>query len=315
MSVSEIPHKAPAVSENNNFPDIVLTDGTPSNNPMVTKAIAFLTHPAVTSHKVEDKVKFLRKKGLQEQDIQSALKATESASNSFAEEFSPSVVVRPPLFAEQDSFRQRLLDYQSVGTFCLVLGGITYACFRFYKGIIEPFMFPERRRTQEFTMVSFLEKNDHALKQMNATLEKILFSLESQQFASTGIQASVRELKQELASVKSLFLSRMHFPAANLPSGVPPSIPSWQIKGNSSGDGRKEENRKSSRNSGQNASSRRIESGGNHSGNSSEESLEIIPPGGNRGAVQAEYPVSSPSPPVDEEHEDSPAGDRKTNER
>lgn len=69
-------------------------------------------------------------------------------------------------------------------------------------------MFPERRRTFDLTMVSFLEKTNQSMQQLQGTLERINLALEGEQRSSAGLQASVRELKAELASVKSLFLSR-----------------------------------------------------------------------------------------------------------
>jgi septal ring factor EnvC (AmiA/AmiB activator) len=78
----------------------------------------------------------------------------------------------------------------------------------FDQSVIEPYMFPERRRTFELTMVSFLEKTNQSMNQLQATLERVNAALEAEQRASTSLQASVRELKAELGSVKSLFLNR-----------------------------------------------------------------------------------------------------------
>ena len=75
--------------------------------------------------------------------------------------------------------------------------------------------------------------------------------------------------------------------------------------------GRRDDGRKTSRGNAA-SSTRRNPSGSDNTGNSSEESLEIIPSssgGSNRGNgarsvptdVDAEYPASSPSPPAAEE--------------
>jgi hypothetical protein len=110
----------------------------------VTKAAAFLNHPSVRDHKLEDKIGFLRKKGVGEDAIEAALvkAAAESSSSidSFVSDFQessnqPSGVVSPPQWrgASGDRLKEQLRQYQSVGTFCLVVGGLAYVGYKFYK--------------------------------------------------------------------------------------------------------------------------------------------------------------------------------------
>ena len=103
----------------------------------MAKAAAFLTHPSVRDHKLEEKMNFLKKKGLDDASIEAAIKVAESTSSidSFVSDFESTnpAVLSPPRWGSGDQLKQQLQHYQNVGTFWLVLGGLAYAGYKFFK--------------------------------------------------------------------------------------------------------------------------------------------------------------------------------------
>ncbi|XP_066584336.1 peroxisomal membrane protein PEX14 [Prorops nasuta] len=209
------------VSNNNNFS---------IRENLVQTAVKFLTNPKVATSPLERKQEFLKKKGLNEEEISRACELA-GISNQNQNDFTAvSIPERQPIYPyyqyrlQKPTVLQRIHEIFSVTA---LIGATIYSLYWFYKKFIEPFLFGRKKKDNIETVVSNLDKTvQTSVKDMKESIVKVendVHRLVQQQTPDPSIGLLVQELKQDLSSLKALLLSRKQFPSA------PASIPAWQL--------------------------------------------------------------------------------------
>lgn len=213
----------------------------PIRHNLVNTAAHFLLNPSVVDKPNENKTAFLRKKGLTDAEIALAYGKAENESkskpvqnNNFPS--NPSIFPPPlPVYRKPRSFWSRL---SKISSSLIILGVALFGAHYVYKKYIEPLLFGNMKEDKFLKLEKQLLEMKNTLSQLerhiltledsygskNTQLDKFLQN-EVNEYYPTHL--ALKELKNEIASVKSLFLNRHQFPA--LPKVTPPSIPQWQL--------------------------------------------------------------------------------------
>ncbi|XP_053983010.1 peroxisomal membrane protein PEX14 [Hylaeus anthracinus] len=221
---------------------MAMTDQDANNNNLplrenlVKTAVEFLQNPKVTSSPVGRKQEFLRRKGLTEEEIQTAFKlaSVDTTADQNVIHKSKDYTVIPispghvhPYF---QTYPYQITLFQKVKEFfnaTALIGATIYCVYWFYKKFIEPFLFGRKKKNTITDSVSELDKTiQNSMKEVKQSISKVeddVQKLTQNQSLDPMVPQLVQELKQDLASLKSLLLSRKQFPSA------PASIPSWQL--------------------------------------------------------------------------------------
>ncbi|KAM9342910.1 peroxisomal membrane protein PEX14 isoform 2-T2 [Pholidichthys leucotaenia] len=214
---------------------------------LITTAVQFLQSPKVQQSPLTLRKAFLKKKGLTDEEVELAIQRSGS------KEVLPVVPVGPPhpLYPTQlapappspAGFRWR--DYAAV---TIVIGGMAFAVYQVYKKYILPLIIGsqedkkhlQRMESNIAAMSGTLTQTVSQLQQTLASVQELLIQQQqkiqelSQELAAAEASSSTNrildsqtagELKAEIASLKSLLLSRKQFPS----TPAIPKIPSWQI--------------------------------------------------------------------------------------
>ncbi|XP_034936826.1 peroxisomal membrane protein PEX14 [Chelonus insularis] len=222
---------------NNN---IIINDNQPLRETLVNTAVKFLQNPKVSSSPYKQKQQFLLRKGLTNDEVKKAfeLAAVTQFPVENQVEFS-SVTIPPRVFQNHTNYRSLTTNkyFYAIKEFfnlTAFIGTTLYCLYWFYKKFIEPFFF--RRKKKDLS-------KDESITETNTDNETlILNSVKEMKDSITIVEENVKklacnhylpdptiphlvqELKQDLASLKGLLLSRKQFPNA------PPSIPPWQLE-------------------------------------------------------------------------------------
>ncbi|XP_012142969.1 peroxisomal biogenesis factor 14 [Megachile rotundata] len=212
----------------------------PLRENLVKTAVEFLKNPKVASSPVGPKREFLKKKGLTEEEIKTAFKLAgvdvtveQNAYNSN----DYTVVPVPPgqVYPYLQTYPYQLTPFQKIREFfntAALIGTTIYCVYWFYKKFIKPLLFGRKKKDSIQDSVNELDKTiQNSMKEVKQSISKVeddVQKLTQNQSIDPVIPQLVQELKQDLASLKSLLLSRKQFPSA--PASVPSiSIPSWQL--------------------------------------------------------------------------------------
>ncbi|CAF0777230.1 unnamed protein product [Rotaria sordida] len=189
-----------------------MTDETvPPNNirsDLVDIAISFLKNPKVAHEPMDKKRDFLQKKGLTDNEIDYAFKIIPQPQET-PKEIVPS---------HQPSFLRRILSD-------LILAGILGYALKIIK---RWFQSKQSIKTNELNeTIKNLQKTVQDMQTSINKLEQTADQFYSATNSSTIYGLSpLEEIKREIQTLKSLYLSRSQFPP--IPQ-VPPKIPSWQL--------------------------------------------------------------------------------------
>ncbi|XP_033219894.1 peroxisomal membrane protein PEX14 [Belonocnema kinseyi] len=237
----------------------------PLREQLITTAVKFLLNPKVVTSPVKQKQDFLRRKGLTEEEIQRACDlANVSIKSQNQNEFTTVTIppsVQPYPYFQQHSMQStlfyRIKEFFNVAA---LIGATVYCVYWFYKKFIAPFLFGSKRRDLPKDPVVELDQTiQRSMKEVKDSLSKMeddVQKLTKSQSVDPTIPQLVQELKQDLASLKSLLLSKKQFPSA------PPSIPSWQLD--------------TSNQNQEKSTEREDDAGSGSSTNNSDSSLEMI---------------------------------------
>lgn len=242
---------------------------------LVKTAAEFLQNPKVQNSPIGRKQEFLQRKGLTEEEIKRAFKLAsiditidQNVNNS-----KDYTVVPIPQGHMYPCFQQiypcQITIFQRIKEFfnATALIGVTIYCvYWFYKKFIEPLLFGRKKKDSIKDSVTELDKSiQNSMKEVKQSISKVeedVQKLTQNQSMDPMIPQLVQELKQDLASLKSLLLSRKQFPSA--PTSVPTSIsiPTWQLDAAGT--------------SQEKATEREDDAGSGSSANNSDSSLEMI---------------------------------------
>ncbi|KAF6023812.1 hypothetical protein EB796_017879 [Bugula neritina] len=171
---------------------------------LIATAVKFLQNTSVANSSFKEKQNFLQKKGLTTDEISYALIQAQQELNT-----SHQVAVPP----------SRLSSLRNWTVFLAMFGGAAYAFYKFYKEFVLPFLKGEDEEETE-SMQKTLSQQTEAL-----TLVKGALKIDQMQ-TSTGARNDIKEIKEELSSLKRLLLNRHQFPETPVSK---PVIPSWQL--------------------------------------------------------------------------------------
>ncbi|CAK9819634.1 Peroxisomal membrane protein PEX14 [Anthophora quadrimaculata] len=246
----------------------------PLRENLVKTAVEFLQNPRVQSSSVGRKQEFLRKKGLTEEEIKTAFELA-SVDRTVDQNVvhNPSdytVVPIPPrhMYSYFQPHPYQITIFYKIKEFfnaTALIGTTIYCVYWFYKKFIEPLLFGQKKKDSIKDSVTKLDETiQNSMQEVKQSISKVegdVQKLTQNQSIDPMIPQLVQELKQDLASLKSLLLSRKQFPSA--PASIPSiSIPSWQL--DAAGTGQEK------------PSEREDDAGSGTSANNSDSSLEMI---------------------------------------
>jgi len=188
---------------------------------LMATAIKFLQNPKVRSSPLAQKKAFLKSKGLTDEQIAQAIHDSGLISE------------QPPLPPPIPFWKKA----QRTSVFILVISGATYGMYQLYIKFIRPYFYglEEKKGNTESEVHQSLKAITESVQSMQATLavsqeniKEILSSVQNNQISQRLKETdNFQDIKSEIASVKSLLLSRRSFPPPpNLGSG----LPAWQLQ-------------------------------------------------------------------------------------
>lgn len=212
---------------------------------MVSTAVRFLQNDKVAHSPEETKRNFLAKKGLTEEEIQTAFKQVGSGSDVLPAVPTPPVQVlyqqhellQQKLLNQQPGFSSRLRDILNV---LLLIGGFSYGVRYLWKNYVQPWLFgitQPSKSPQETLMetcnailssVDLLKKSMLSLESSLERHSEKLDQVTQNMLETTSVDgSSMKDIKSEVQSVKGILLSSRSFPQN--PLVTPPRVPSWQL--------------------------------------------------------------------------------------
>lgn len=221
---------------------------------LIATAVHFLQNTKVKNVPLSQKRTFLLRKGLTNEDIDTAIERVNTTNNDTnlnqISNFNNNNMVVPhkpagPVMVYQQPF-SLWYRWREFGSSLMVIGATFYSFYYLFKRYIEPLILGKRK--QEEDRMSKIERH---LMELNKSLSQLRHSLvcvestlckprtrnsnsESDALTSeneTNLQAadmvSLSDMRGDITTIKSLLLSRKQFPAAPTSSL---SIPTWQLK-------------------------------------------------------------------------------------
>ncbi|XP_037075576.1 peroxisomal membrane protein PEX14-like isoform X2 [Pollicipes pollicipes] len=198
---------------------------------MITAAVRFLGNPKVAGSSDEQKIIFLKQKGLNDEEINEAF--LRSASVAYSVEQTQTCAF---LSTRQSS--RFIGPLQAVCHVIVVFFGGGYIIYYIVKTYVLPWLTGGRRpRSGEQRLAALQSSLDESVRSLAASLQVIQSQVAEQQRTllqlgrpaddTAQLRRELTQLRTEITSVKGLLLNRQQFPAA--PSPPAPSIPAWQM--------------------------------------------------------------------------------------
>ncbi|XP_062618703.1 peroxisomal membrane protein PEX14-like [Saccostrea cucullata] len=229
---------------------------------MISTAVKFLQNPKVRKSPLQQRKAFLERKGLTKEEIEMAVKrsgvteevtvADHNMQNTVVPYASP--ITGPQVYQQMVPYSgwSRVRDVLSV---IALVGGLSYAAYRFYKEVIGPLLFGKSKEEDRLekmertitelqqSIVTTLAKVQESLtvlqsmvSKQDEKLQSISHDVYNKQSSETlaRVQESQfsTEIKSELTSIKGLLLNRRQFPPTPVST---PVLPAWQLASSSPG--------------------------------------------------------------------------------
>ncbi|KAL5290261.1 PEX14 family protein [Megaselia abdita] len=179
----------------------------PPREALITTAINFLQNERIRKSPINQKHKFLKSKGLTNQEIQIACERAGVFSenpNSTVIEMDVNTQQSRYLMAPRPSALARIKDVlQSMA----LVSGLAYACYLFYKKYIEPFLFGRKKKTVEETLVALEEKLEKKIGDLNKEVTIVKETVVSTSHTD-DISQKLHGFKNDLDAIKGLLLNR-----------------------------------------------------------------------------------------------------------
>lgn len=202
---------------------------TPPREALITTAVNFLNNPNVLRSPLQQKQKFLRSKGLSEEEIQIACERAGCFS------VDPnSTVINMGITAPASNYQvvptskyTTLAKIKDTLSSIALVSGIAYAVYLFYKKFIEPFLFgKKKRKTVEETIEAMDKRVEDQIKELNNEIVRVRDEV-IRNSHHDFISQEIGSFKSDLDAIKGLLLNRKQF--ANPLPVLAPSIPAWQL--------------------------------------------------------------------------------------
>ncbi|XP_043227362.1 peroxisomal membrane protein PEX14-like isoform X1 [Amphibalanus amphitrite] len=199
---------------------------------MVVAAARFLNNPRVAGSSEQQKLAFLRQKGLTEEEINEAVLRSPAVAYSLHS-------TQTCAFLGIRQSPRFLGALQAVCNVIVVFFGGGYIIYYIVKTYVLPWLTGSRRRPSSAERLDALQASlDASVRQLSDSLRALQTQLGDQQRSldqlrpaaadQTQLQRELGQLRAEVASLKGLMLNRHQFAAAPSPPPAP-SIPSWQM--------------------------------------------------------------------------------------
>jgi len=201
-----------------------MEDGEAVRESVVSTAVKFLQNDKVAHSSEETKRNFLAKKGLTEEEIQTAFKQVETVGLK-----EPSAPAQPVLYQQQELLlQQRLLQQQSgfssrvkdLLNVLLLIGGFSYGVRYLWKNYVQPWLFgitKPSKSPQEtlmdtcnaiLTSVDLLKKSVVSLESSLDRHSDKLDEISQNMLETSPVDgSSMKDIKSEVQSVKGILLS------------------------------------------------------------------------------------------------------------
>lgn len=194
---------------------------------LINTAVQFLQNNNVQRNPLSQKQKFLRSKGLTENEIQIACERAGVFShdpNSTVISMGISTPTTQYVVQQPMTTLQKIREILSSTA---LIAGFTYAIYLFYKNYIEPMLFGRRRKKKTVDeSIEELNKNvESNIKELNQELVKVKEEI-AKASRSDSIYREISNFKSDIDAIKGLLLNRKQFSSPV----VPPSIPVWQLQ-------------------------------------------------------------------------------------
>lgn len=209
-----------SVPDNNNLP-------TKPREELISIATKFLKNPKIQQSPLTHKQKFLKSKGLTDEEISIAIERSLIPSQD-----NHTLVTIPPqqILLPQPTFWSRFRD---IGNSIALIAGALYALYLFYKKYIYSFFFgKKKKKTLEDSILDLEKSLTGKVKSVQDDVKKT--SIEIGHLSSLVQNADttsrhIQDLKAEFSSLKSMLLSGSQFPVPRQTPLVSAAIPSWQM--------------------------------------------------------------------------------------
>ncbi|AMD20072.1 HCL079Cp [Eremothecium sinecaudum] len=194
---------------------------------LLASAVQFLAEPSVKEAPLSKKVEFLQKKGLSEQEIEQALKQSETAGSKMSQDVPLRSQVSNSHFRSDDWYeavppplpKRDWKDYFIMATTTV---GVCYGLYEFAKRYVVPQLLPEAKskleedkkhiddhfekvdkllETVEQEQEAFREQQAEKLKELDATVLNLQTALEETTKTRNNINFEVRELKLQVGEL------------------------------------------------------------------------------------------------------------------
>lgn len=217
---------------------------------LVATAVRFLQNPRVSSSPLHQKKQFLLKKGLTNEEIDSAIRRAgpvHQVAERHGETHPVAAVVPlpPPLPPSPSPYPVALYSTEyttwhylrDISSTAALFGAVCYGVYYLYKRYLLPYLLgksytDEDKLAQVQQQVSALTSAVQQLKDAVKSLESSLGSeqrllRETESVDAIKHDVALSDLKSEMQSIKGLLLSRKQFPST---PKVTPIIPTWQLE-------------------------------------------------------------------------------------
>ncbi|CAN7986130.1 unnamed protein product, partial [Ixodes hexagonus] len=229
---------------------------------LISTAIHFLENPRVQASPLSQKRAFLLKKGLTNDEIDSAIERARTVPVSNATDLGGAPGPYPPPLpppvpmgmlphALQPPELSMWTYMRHISSSVVLIGVACYGAYYLYKRFFEPYLRGQELSKEQNRLVQVQEQVD-ALTSAIGQLREAIASLEStvgddrrnrgrvETLDASKQDSALSDLKSEVLSVKALLLSRNQFPSTPKVTPLAVSIPAWQLS--AGGDSKKEEN-------------------------------------------------------------------------
>lgn len=220
---------------------------------MISTAVKFLQNPQVQSSPLSQRKAFLKKKGLTDEEIRTAIERSgvkepvAVPSMQQGQQLAPhrgtALPAGPPPPPPPRSIYSKSRDFAAVA---IIISGVTYGLYKLFQKIIRPFFKRQGESDKRLQNIeaSLLQVNNTltaTVQEIQRSVSLIQTSLEKQEdqleqisrdvIASKALASGrgggtgdMNQIKQEIISLKGLMLNRHQFPSTPQQS----SIPDWQ---------------------------------------------------------------------------------------